>query len=200
MPSNDRYIQYFNFLDKKINRRLYKYTLSIEDKFNAAIVLDYSKEEEDPDYRKAKVVYDHDFKEFYKIIAAKILDKFPDVCRSLDVREYPVDEVEVHLTAHNDGDYFKKHSDSGSRETNNRVITFVYYFNCVPKKFKHGELVLLEKKKTVIDPRNNKIIFFHSSAEHEVKRIICPSRKFAHSRFTLNGWILKKKIKRPRRK
>jgi Rps23 Pro-64 3,4-dihydroxylase Tpa1-like proline 4-hydroxylase len=193
------YIQYFDFLDKKTNRRLYKYTLSIEKKFDSANILDYAEEKEDTAYRKAKVVFDEDFEEFYKIIAAKILDKFSEVCELLRIREYPVDEVEVHLTAHNDGDYFKKHSDSGSKETNNRIITFVYYFNCVPKRFKHGELILLEKKKTVIDPRNNKIIFFNSSAEHEVKPIICPSRKFAHSRFTLNGWILKKKIKRPRR-
>lgn len=200
MPSNNHHIQYFNFLDKKTNRRLYKYTLSIEDKFDAAGVLEDEEEKEDLDYRKAKVVYDYDFEEFYKIITARILDKFPQVCELLQVKEYPIDEVEVHLTAHNDGDYFKRHADSGSRETNNRIITFVYYFNCVPKKFKHGELVLLEKKKTVISPRNNKIIFFNSSAEHEVKRIICPTKKFAHSRFTLNGWILKKKIKRPKRK
>src|SRR5262249_5631625 len=121
------------------------------------------------------------------------------VCTALDIKEYPVDEVEVHLTAHNDGDYFKKHSDSGSRETNNRVITFVYYFNRVPRKFHHGELVFTGRNKTVIEPRNNKIIFFDSSLEHEVKPIVCPSRKFADSRFTLNGWILKKPAKRNRK-
>jgi len=197
--SKNNYIQYYDFLDKNINRRLYKYALSIEDKFDAAAVLDYSKEAEDLAYRKARVVFKEDFEEFNKIIADSILDKFSQVCESLDIKQYPVDEVEVHLTAHNDGDFFKKHSDSGSRETNNRIITFVYYFNCVPKKFKHGELVLLEKKKTVISPRNNKIIFFNSLAEHEVKPIVCSSRKFAHSRFTLNGWILKKKVKKKRR-
>ncbi len=199
MPSNNNYIQYFNFLDKKINRRLYRHALSIRNKFDAAAVLDYSEEKEDLAYRKAKVVFQEDFEEFNKMITAGILDKFPEVCASLQIKPYPIDEVEVHLTAHNDGDYFKRHSDSGSRETNNRIITFVYYFNCVPKKFKHGELVFLEKKKTVIDPRNNKIIFFNSSLEHEVKPIICSSRKFEHSRFTLNGWILKKKNKRPPR-
>jgi len=198
MPDNN-YIQYFNFLDTKVNRRLYKYALSIEKKFDSANVLDYSEEKEDTGYRKARVVFKEDFEKFNKIITARILDRFSEVCESLHIKEYPIDEVEVHLTAHNDGDYFKKHSDSGSKETNNRIITFVYYFNCVPKKFKHGELVLLEKKKTFIEPRNNKIIFFNSLAEHEVKPIICSSRKFAHSRFTLNGWILKKKIKRPRR-
>ncbi|MBE9012911.1 2OG-Fe(II) oxygenase, partial [Pseudanabaenaceae cyanobacterium LEGE 13415] len=40
-----------------------------------------------------------------------------------------------------------------------------------------------------IQPINNSIIFFPSHFLHEVLPVSCPSRQFADSRFTLNGWI-----------
>jgi excisionase family DNA binding protein len=35
------------------------------------------------------------------------------------------------------------------------------------------------------------LVLFPSSYSHEVLPVKCPTRKFAHSRFTANGWIIK---------
>lgn len=92
------------------------------------------------------------------------------------------------------------HNDNGSSETQNRELTYVYYFYREPKPFSGGELLLYDSKiennyyvqadsfKTV-EPRNNSIVFFPSRYLHEVKLVSCPSKAFADSRFTINGWI-----------
>jgi Rps23 Pro-64 3,4-dihydroxylase Tpa1-like proline 4-hydroxylase len=40
-------------------------------------------------------------------------------------------------------------------------------------------------------PQQNQIVFFPCSVLHEITPVECPSRAFADSRFTLNGWLHK---------
>lgn len=40
-----------------------------------------------------------------------------------------------------------------------------------------------------IVPEDNLLVLFPSSALHEIRPVRCPSRAFADSRFTLNGWL-----------
>jgi Rps23 Pro-64 3,4-dihydroxylase Tpa1-like proline 4-hydroxylase len=40
-----------------------------------------------------------------------------------------------------------------------------------------------------VEPRNNSIVFFLSRYLHEVLPVSCPSKAFADSRFTINGWV-----------
>ena len=81
-----------------------------------------------------------------------------------------------------------------------RVVSYVYYFHRTPRRFAGGELLLyptghqagrvvFTTKPRVIAPRHNRIVFFPSSTVHEVRTIRCPSREFADSRFTVNGWV-----------
>ena len=104
------------------------------------------------------------------------------------------------MTAHNDGDFFKVHRDSGDQETAARELTFVYYFHREPKGYTGGELLLFDPRLvdgglvkadsfSVIEPRNNSMLFFPSRCDHEVLAVHCPSEKFADSRFTVNGWV-----------
>jgi SM-20-related protein len=48
-----------------------------------------------------------------------------------------------------------------------------------------------------IEPRRNSIIFFPSFQMHEVLPISCPTKAFADSRFTINGWIRQLLTKTP---
>ena len=108
----------------------------------------------------------------------------------------------MQLTAHNDGCYYKIHNDAGSEKTANREISYVYYFYQEPKAFSGGELKIYDtelkgggaithQNYKTITPVNNSIVFFNSRCRHEVMPVLCPSKAFEHSRFTVNGWIRK---------
>jgi SM-20-related protein len=150
------------------------------------------------DYRKSSVLYD--FPEFSQLISQRIQTCLPDVLAKLEIPNFPVQQIEAQLTAHNDGNYYKIHNDNGSPETASRELTYVYYFYQEPKAFEGGELRIYDTQIRerhyaqaetfqTIEPRNNSIVFFLSRHMHEVLTISCPSRAFADSRFTINGWI-----------
>jgi Rps23 Pro-64 3,4-dihydroxylase Tpa1-like proline 4-hydroxylase len=149
-------------------------------------------------YRESVVLYD--FPDFADLIARRIQAQLPQIWQKLSIPPFTVTQIEAQLTAHNDGQFYKVHNDNGSPDTATRELTYVYYFYRDPKPFTGGELVIYDSKiqnnyyvqadtfKTV-EPRNNSIVFFFSRYMHEVLPIRCPSRDFADSRFTINGWI-----------
>jgi SM-20-related protein len=111
---------------------------------------------------------------------------------------------ESQMTAHNDGHFYTAHTDflsnTGTR-VSDRQLTFVYYFHKEPKGFSGGELFLWDHyddnvepklrapQGKLIEPKNNRIVFFDSTLWHEVRPITCPSNEFSDSRFTINGWL-----------
>jgi Rps23 Pro-64 3,4-dihydroxylase Tpa1-like proline 4-hydroxylase len=52
----------------------------------------------------------------------------------------------------------------------------------------NGEYVTTGSYQT-IEPRQNQIVLFPCSVLHEITPVKCPSRAFADSRFTMNGWL-----------
>jgi Rps23 Pro-64 3,4-dihydroxylase Tpa1-like proline 4-hydroxylase len=151
-------------------------------------------------YRRSSVLYATFYPELYEILKKKILKVLPSVLKDLKHNSFLVSKVEMQLTAHNDGCFYKVHNDSGSEQTATREITYVYYFYREPKEFSGGELQLYDTELRDgsayhsepgrrIEPWNNSIVFFNSRCKHEVMLVNCPSQEFANSRFTLNGWI-----------
>ncbi|MGB3405271.1 MAG: 2OG-Fe(II) oxygenase [Microcoleaceae cyanobacterium] len=151
-------------------------------------------------YRRSSILYATLFAEYYEFMRQKLLNTLPDVLQKLNHPTFEVSQVEMQLTAHNDGCFYKIHNDSGSEKTATRTLTYVYYFHQEPKNFSGGELRLYETElkagvattngqyKT-IQPKNNSIVFFDSRCKHEVMPVKCPSQKFEDGRFTLNGWL-----------
>jgi len=122
----------------------------------------------------------------------------PDVMSVLEIEAPNELEFEIQLTAHNDGAFYKMHRDNNTPTTAARQLTFVYYFNQTPKMFDGGQIRLFDTMRhdgapagtfLDIEPENNSIIFFPSHIPHEVLEVLCPSKQFANSRFTLNGWV-----------
>jgi Rps23 Pro-64 3,4-dihydroxylase Tpa1-like proline 4-hydroxylase len=124
------------------------------------------------------------------------------VLQQLGMEEFPVRWVETQLTASNDGDFFHVHCDDGQGELASRTLTFVYFFHGEPCPFTGGELRLHDAKLKeegyvnagsyhTIVPRQNQIVFFPCSLLHEITPVECPSKAFADSRFTVNGWLRK---------
>src|SRR5436189_266446 len=123
----------------------------------------------------------------------------PRILPELGHDTFPVSRVEAQITASNDGDFFRWHNDNAHEEVASREITFVYFFHREPKKFCGGELriydsrwqdgyVPTENYRNIV-PRQNQLVVFPSCLAHEITLVDCPSRAFADSRFTVNGWF-----------
>jgi SM-20-related protein len=137
---------------------------------------------------------------FHELLANRIGAFFPVVLEKLGWPPFQVGHIETQLTASNHEEFFKTHSDNGNVAVQTRKLTFVYFFHSEPKAFSGGDLIVYDTVVKdgchaavgpfqVIHPRQNQIVFFPSYCLHEVKTIGCPSRDFADSRFTLNGWL-----------
>lgn len=152
------------------------------------------------DYRRSSVLYATFYPDLFELLRRRILKHLPQVTQALNLAPFLVSQVEMQLTAHNDGCFYKIHNDSGSPETATRLLTYVYYFHQDPKPYSGGALRIYETDPLGdatlpsevyedIVPENNSIIFFESRYKHEVLPVSCPSQQFEHSRFTLNGWL-----------
>ena len=187
------YVQLDDFLTAKEQRRLLEFVVKQEKNFVST-----NTSTGDLEYRKSVVL--HSFPEFADLILRRIQTVLPDVFAKVEMMPFPISQIEAQLTGHNDGNYYKIHNDNGSPDTASREFTYVYYFYREPKAFSGGELRIYDSKIEnnyyvqadtyhTIEPRNNSIVFFRSRYLHEVLPIACPSRQFADSRFTINGWI-----------
>lgn len=152
------------------------------------------------DYRRSSVLWGKWLPELHSIMRKKIMSHLPSVVEQLALPSFLVSKVEMQMTAHHDGCYYKVHTDASSETTQARQLTYVYYFNREPKAYTGGELMLYEtelrgkastsgSRSEMIEPHNNSIVFFNSRCRHEVLPVSCPSQDFANGRFTLNGWV-----------
>jgi Rps23 Pro-64 3,4-dihydroxylase Tpa1-like proline 4-hydroxylase len=152
----------------------------------------------DFEYRRSRIL--QDLGPHREVVLNRIQAVLPRVFEQLNHEPFPVARVEAQITASNDGDFFRWHNDNGHGEIATREITFVYFFHREPKQFQGGELRLYDSSwedgmyrpqatyRTVV-PQQNQAILFLSSLAHEITPVECPSKAFADSRFTLNGWL-----------
>jgi Rps23 Pro-64 3,4-dihydroxylase Tpa1-like proline 4-hydroxylase len=148
------------------------------------------------DHRRSRVLMD--LGKHQDVILQRIRGVLPGVLEQLGMDEFPVTHVETQLTASNDGDFFCPHSDSSHEKVVSRTLTFVYFFHREARPFEGGELLLHDSygdcqtgNYQTIVPQQNQVVFFPCSALHEITPVVCPSKAFADSRFTLNGWLHK---------
>jgi Rps23 Pro-64 3,4-dihydroxylase Tpa1-like proline 4-hydroxylase len=195
-----------DFLTKRELRELTKYVLQHERDFTPSTVIPHEgpEPEPDPSYRKSLVLYN--LGDYSSMIQDRLYALLPNVLAAFQREAFPISHVDIQVTASNDGDFFKVHQDNSSVEPLDitlREISYVYYFHSEPKAFTGGQLKLYNsensavessKKRTAktITPRQNTLVLFPSSYDHEVLPVRCPSRKFVNSRFTVNGWIIRK--------
>lgn len=194
-----------NFLTRQELLGLMEYTLAHEADFTPGSIIPNEETEGAlvPDYRRSRVLFE--FGEYRTLIEERILAVLPSVLRALRRDPFPLWYIDSQITASNDGDFYKAHRDNGAPEPVDiplRQISYVYYFHSEPKAFSAGHLRFLDwaggelenlepENPGTITPRQNTIVFFPSSYEHEVLPVICRSRRFANSRFTANGWLIR---------
>jgi Rps23 Pro-64 3,4-dihydroxylase Tpa1-like proline 4-hydroxylase len=188
-----RYVIAENFLSPEQHKELLALVEREEAKF-----VDTTVSTNDPDYRRSKVM--HDAPAVHELFRRRMRELGPRLMAELGIPAFEMGDVEVQVTAHNDGNYFKLHNDSGSPDTATRGLTYVYYFFNDPKAFSGGELRLYDSivkdgyyqcgpHAGDVDPKNNSVIFFAPHMHHEVLKVNVPTKAFHDSRFTVNGWI-----------
>ena len=186
------------FLPQTRHREVLDFALARRAEFERAMVGGDDKEWKiEPAARIAQAAYDiAPLRQwFMPLVEARL----PETLRRLAIAPFEMGELELQLTAYNDGEYYRTHADRDEAGLVRRQLTFVYYFNRTPKAFDGGDLLLYdgdaaaglfsEKHFARVTPDDNRLILFPSSAQHEVSMVRCPSRAYENSRFTLNGWI-----------
>jgi Rps23 Pro-64 3,4-dihydroxylase Tpa1-like proline 4-hydroxylase len=188
------------FLAPQELEQLTAFTLQHEADFRSSEVVSPSAEGGvvNHEWRRSTVLMD--LAQHQDMIMDRIKTVLPQVLEKLGMKEFDIADVEVQVTASNDGDFFHFHSDNGSEPVASRHLTFVYFFHREPRQFEGGELrihdarmqdgsYVSEGSYQTIAPQQNQIVFFPCEMLHEITPVKCPSQLFADSRFTLNGWL-----------
>jgi Rps23 Pro-64 3,4-dihydroxylase Tpa1-like proline 4-hydroxylase len=172
-----------NFLEPEKNREILNWAQNNEFEFIPSSVSTGIE-----DYRRSDVAFKFPLK---SLIQSRVRSILPVALAALETKLICVGDIECQLTATGNGGFFKKHTDSGERNSN-RIISYVYYMHSNPKPFTGGELRLYEDSSAVkfneIEPENNTLILFPSNCSHEVMPVMS-NGDFTDSRFTVNGWI-----------
>jgi len=177
---------------------LMQYVLDRTPNFQNTRVLNaHGADQFDQQHRRSKVLFEIGY--FDHLFAQRLHTFFPYVLSRLNFPWFPITRTEIQLTGSNDGEYFRRHTDSGSDAVSSRTLTFVYFFFREPKSFTGGELRIFDRPLPgqrpeeasfrLIQPAQNQVVFFESDLLHEILPIQCPSQEFADSRFTVNGWF-----------
>lgn len=149
----------------------------------------------DHDFRRSKVLFDLGL---YKgIFVRRVESYFPWIMYTLQLPFFQPSRLEIHITATNDGEFFRKHRDNSYGISQTRAITFVYYLKRTPHSFENGHLILYpdrtdpaaEANPIQLLPIDNSIVFFSSQLLHEITPVRCPSGRFEDGRITINGWF-----------
>lgn len=188
------------FLAPEELRTLMAFTLNHEGEFRTSEVVSPAGDESEIDYEHRRSSVLMDIGPHQDVILDRIKTVLPQILRKLDMEDFRIANVEAQITASNDGDFFRFHSDSGSERVASRYLTFVYFFHQEPREFEDGDLRIhdarLEDGRYVsqgsyqaITPQQNQIVFFPCDLLHEITPVKCRSRRFVDSRFTLNGWL-----------
>lgn len=186
-----------DFLTPDENRELYAYALENAKHFEESKVV-----AEEEGLRRSKVFYQIQNSRWRTIIIDRLKIHLPYILSALGRSEFAVGNIEMQLTASNDGDFFRMHADATAELAAivSREITYVYYFSKEPQPFSGGGLVIYPSSpdpsnyETIrslrkIEPRNNRLVAFRSNQLHELDLVSSPTRKFEDSRFTVNGWL-----------
>jgi Rps23 Pro-64 3,4-dihydroxylase Tpa1-like proline 4-hydroxylase len=178
---------------------LWSFAMDHEPDFiNSQVVNDQHDSRRDDDYRRSRVLFD--VADIYPLMTGRIREVLPSVLDRLGMAPFDITEIELQITASNDGEWFKPHRDSGNGAVRNRELTFVYYCHREPRQFSGGQLKMFgpfehadhpdeHSQAQMFTPMQNSAVFFPSHYMHEVLTTHCPSRQFTDSRLTYNGWL-----------
>ena len=162
----------------------------------------------DPSSRKALVERRVSAREVQPWFEPRLRDALSEALPRLRMPEPSEYWVEMAMAAYLGGGFFAKHTDNGGRPSDTRTLSFAYYFHRQPRRFSGGELLLHDgdgdaSAFTRIEPLHNSIVFFPSSALHQIAPVeidrggsdgdrpqdASQTDGFADARFAIHGWL-----------
>jgi len=205
-------IPYFtleNCFGKKVNKEILKEVFRLKDRFGESIT--GNGDNEKPGFRTNTVAYYDPIFSFNRKSSTLLnnIDTLfnngvfsePLISAPHPFNIFPsTNNHETQVSRYGDnGQTYGFHADGGMYHSN-RLITFVYYMNKEPKKYKGGQLEFIDspilKGKPVLDdynsikiePKNDLGVIFPSYISHRVLPTTSP-KKFEDGRFSVNCWI-----------
>lgn len=129
----------------------------------------------------------------------KLRSVLPHVLARLRMESLHPFRIEMDVTVHLGGGFYKVHRDNTEGRARPRQLSYVYYFHPRPKPFTGGDLRLYDTDFEAgraspavfsrIEPVDNSLVFFPSGAFHEITPVACDLQDFGSGRFTVNGWV-----------
>ena len=186
------------FLGSVFAARLLSFAVTSEDSFVSTRIGKDEGTLDERTRRSLKLVVSEDDVALIEAAVGRVL---PRVLNELGIRPFPVASYEIELVGHCDGGFYHRHIDtctgSNRSRSGDRVVSCVYYFYAQPKRFSGGELRLYPLPTRVapapepidIAPEHDTLVAFSSWMPHEVMPVVCPTRKFEDSRFSINCWV-----------
>lgn len=185
-----KYVVLRNFLAEETNRNLYNYATQNQSNFLSRT--------SHPDYPPQQGYgATEGFDGWRSLVEASVEKKLRFIFESLAIQNFQFTRLESNVSAILDGGYLGIHNDTFCANT--RLLTFIYYFHSLPKKFAGGQLVIynnqtdcfnqIEKADSChfYEPENNSCIIFPAANYHQVLPVACSDFKFG--RFSVNGWV-----------
>lgn len=120
----------------------------------------------------------------------RVVELYPAALEACAVPAFDLRYVEVTATMHHHGSHFCWHDDAPGYDGNlipSRRLSHTFYMHTDPKRFEGGELEFLDG--TTVEPRNNRMTFFHPIQQHRVRAVECWSSRAIDGRWALIGWI-----------
>lgn len=181
-----------DFLSPAAVQRLLAYVEANEDRFAPTTVRQESGTRVDPTSRISLGL--DDLGACRRPFERRLRAAEPMLRESIGMGVFALKDIELQIAAHNDGAFFRRHSDNTRGWGLDRVISAVYYFHRQPRAFSGGNLRLYPltgEGHVDIVPVHNSLVVFPSFVQHEVMKVACPSGAFMDSRFAVNCWFRK---------
>lgn len=140
------------------------------------------------------------------LVVDRVRALIPETAPAIGVGTLSPGEIEVQITAHGDGAFYKPHQDGSldpASPIHRRRVSFVYYLHAPTDDgsppFGGGDLKLYDTtlpagtfnidRFTRVAPKDNRLILFDSLFVHEVCPVRLDDDNPRHRRLTVNGWV-----------
>lgn len=194
VAADSGYLRIEQFLPADAHQRVLDVALACESQFTDSQVYDDDAPDRlDPEFRRSRTLHQVD-EGIWELFAAPLTALLPLVRTELGIPWFRLGTVERQLHVHRTGDFFSRHTDDGNGDVASRRVSAVYYFHEQPKRFEGGALRLYAGRDSatptvVIEPLDNSLVLFPSSASHEVSPVMLKDDAFSAGRFSITFWF-----------
>jgi len=179
--------------------QLHRHACSLQPQFRDANT-NSQKAEYDPDKRQTLVTWAFEYRRDFFLQFVK--DNLAQFQLSLGLPAFEIDRIEIKMTCHTDGCFFKTHADNHAAIGEaGRAISWLYYFGEDPPRQKGGELFVLDSDIegrthsptwfTRVEAKPNRFVAFPSWYHHAVGPTQLPGNQFSDGRFAISSHIRK---------